>query len=59
MGKNFYFSFNLNITQRLTAGLEKQNFNHYYYWWGSSFLSNFSPALRKKWNVNLVAVGPR
>lgn len=56
MSKTFYFSYDINITQRLTAGEEKKKHKHFYYWWGSFLLSSFSPALKNRWNVNLMAV---
>jgi hypothetical protein len=55
LSKNFYFSFTVNITQRMTASREKKEFNHMTYWWGANLLSKFAPSVKKKWNVFLVA----
>jgi len=53
---NYYFSFTLNITQRLTATKDKLRHQHRNYWWGETMLSTFpTEGLKKKWNVHLTA----
>lgn len=58
VGENGYFTFKTNITQRLTASIHKQKYNHQMFWAGACFFEQIKKfPVSKDWDLHFTLVG--